>query len=128
MGITVNAYTPLARTRSWYNAKTTYRINGVPPSVVEANAPEAMKRTAEGMAPFLAYLASDDASAVTGNLFKLSADGIVGIWSDSEVVKEIKKEDGLWTIAELKKRIPQELLMDDSSKHEDTILASNRRS
>jgi 3-oxoacyl-[acyl-carrier protein] reductase len=127
IGVTVNAYTPLARTRSWYNAKTTYRMNGVPPSVIEENAPEAMKRTAEGMVPFLAYLASDAASAVTGNLFKLSADGIIGIWSDSEVIKEIKKEDGSWTLAELEKRIPQELLMDVSSVHEDSILSSNRR-
>ena len=57
-GITVNAYTPLARTRSWYNARTNYRLKGIPVDVVEANAPEAMKRTAEGMVPFLAYLSS----------------------------------------------------------------------
>ena len=126
-GITVNVYTPLARTRSWYNARTTYRIKGVPPSVIETNAPEAMKRTAEGMAPFLAYLASDDAGAVTGNLFKLAADGVIGIWSDSEVVHEIKKNDGFWTLEELKKRIPEELLKDTVSGDGDRILSNNRK-
>jgi 3-oxoacyl-[acyl-carrier protein] reductase len=126
-GITVNAYTPLARTRSWYNAKTTYRIKGVPPEVIEANAPEAMKRTAEGMAPFLVYLASDDAGGVTGNLFKLAADGVIGIWSDSEVVHEIKQNDGFWTLEELKKKIPEELLKDTVSNNGDRILSNNRR-
>jgi 3-oxoacyl-[acyl-carrier protein] reductase len=126
-GITVNACTPLARTRSWYNAKTTYRIKGVPPEVIEANAPEAMKRTAEGMAPFLVYLASDDAGGVTGNLFKLAADGVIGIWSDSEVVHEIKQNDGFWTLEELKKRIPEELLKDTVSNNGDRILSNNRR-
>lgn len=122
-GITVNAYTPLARTRSWYNARTTYRLKGVAIEMIEANAPEAMKRTAEGMVPFLAYLASEDADAITGQLFKLAADGVVGIWSDSEVVNEIKKEDGLWTVEELKNRIPEELIKDNSSNHGDKILS-----
>jgi 3-oxoacyl-[acyl-carrier protein] reductase len=126
-GITVNAYTPLARTRSWYNAKTTYRIKGVSPEVIEANAPEAMRRTAEGMVPFLVYLASDDAGVVTGNLFKLTADGVIGIWSDSEVVHEIKQNDGFWNLEELKKRIPEELLKDTVSNGGDRILSNNRK-
>lgn len=109
-GITVNAYTPLARTRSWYNARTTYRLNGVSPEAVETFAPEAMKRTAEGMVPFLAYLASDEASAISGKLFKLAADGVIGLWSESEVTKEIKDEGGFWIMEELQRRIWQELL------------------
>jgi len=109
-GITVNAYTPLARTRAWLNAATTYRLQGVPTEALEAGAPEAMKRTAEGMVPFIAYLASDAAAEITGRLFKLAADGEIGLWSDSEVIREIKKDDGFWTIEELKKRIPEGLL------------------
>ncbi len=109
-GITINAYTPLARTRAWLNAAATYRLQGVPVEALEAGAPEAMKRTAEGMVPFIAYLASDDAANITGNLFKLSADGEIGLWSDSEVIREIKKDDGFWNVQELKKRIPEELL------------------
>lgn len=109
-GITVNAYTPLARTRSWYNARTSYRIKGVPVKVVEDNAPEAMKRTAEGMVPFLAYLASEDASDITGKLFHLAADGEIGLWSESSVVKNIKDDTGFWTIDALRARIKEELL------------------
>lgn len=109
-GITVNAYTPLARTRSWYNARTTYRLKGVPADVVESNAPEAMKRTAEGMVPFLAYLSAGEADDITGRLFHLTADGEIGIWSDSEVVRCIRQSDGVWTMDELRERIPKELL------------------
>lgn len=104
--ITVNAYTPLARTRSWYNARTKYRLQGISKEVIESNAPEAMKRTAEGMVPFLAWLSSDEASSVSGNLFKLAADGTVGLWEDAKLVNEIKKEDGIWTIDSLRRQMP----------------------
>jgi len=110
LGITVNAYTPLAKTRAWYNAAATYRLQGVPKEMIEANAPEAMKKTADGMVPFLAYLASDEAASISGYLFKLAADGEIGVWSDSEIISQIKKEDGAWTVEELKTRIPEELL------------------
>jgi 3-oxoacyl-[acyl-carrier protein] reductase len=123
IGITINAYTPLARTRSWFNARTIYRLKGVSKDVVEANAPEAMKRTAEGMVPFLAYLASDDASEITGQLFKLAADGTVGIWSDSEVVKEIKTESHIWTFDELRRRLFVELLVGTRPSVGDKILS-----
>lgn len=113
-GITVNAYTPLARTRSWYNARTNYRLSGIPAAVVEQNAPEAMKRTAEGMAPFLAYLSSEKASEITVKLFQLAADGIIGIWSESRIVKTIKQEEAFWTMGELEERILSELLKDEN--------------
>jgi len=109
-GITVNAYTPLARTRAWINAATKYRLNGIPTEHIEAGAPTAMKKTAENMVPFLAYLASEEAEGITGMLFKLAADGEIGIWSESEVIKSIYKNDGPWEIEELKSRIPNELL------------------
>lgn len=108
-GITANAYTPLARTRSWFNARTAYRLKGIPAEAVEANAPEAMRRTAEGMVPFLAYLASEETGGITGQLFHLAADGEVGIWSDSSITSCIKQADGNWTIDELRARIPKEL-------------------
>ncbi len=111
-GITVNAYTPLAKTRAWYNAAATYRLQGVPKEMIEKNAPAAMLQTADQMVPFLAYLSSDEASNISGLLFKLAANGEIGLWSDSQVIKEIKKEEGAWTIDELKERIPNELLKD----------------
>lgn len=109
-GITVNAYTPLARTRSWYNARTNYRLRGIPVDVVEANAPEAMKRTAEGMVPFLAYLSSEKGADITGKLFHLAADGELGLWNEYAIVKTIKQAEGFWTMDELDARLVSELL------------------
>jgi len=111
-GVTVNAYTPLARTRAWMNAAAKYRLQGVPEEVINQNVPKAMRNTAEGMVPFLAYLASEEAANITGNLFKLASDGEIGIWSESSVVKSIFKENGYWEINELEQRIPNELLQD----------------
>ncbi|WP_406736617.1 SDR family NAD(P)-dependent oxidoreductase [Thioclava sp. GXIMD4215] len=110
LGITMNAYTPLARTRAWVNAAAAYRLQGVPSEAIEAGAPDAMKRTAEGMVPFLAYLASDDASDISGHLFRLAADGEIGVWSTPEVFKSIHAEDGIWTMKDLQTRIPNELM------------------
>lgn len=109
-GITVNAYTPLARTRSWYNARTNYRLQGIPIDAVEANAPEAMKYTAEGMVPFLAYLASEKGAGITGRMFHLSADGELGLWNEYAITKTIHQSDRHWTIEELDARLSNELL------------------
>lgn len=111
-GITVNAYTPLAKTRAWYNAAATYRLQGIPAEAVEAAAPAAMKRTAAGMVPFLAYLASDAAGDITGHLFRLAADGVIGYWSTPEVVTSIRTDADAWTMSELRDRVPRELLRD----------------
>lgn len=105
-GITINSYTPYARTRSWLNARTNYRLAGIPAEIIEANAPESMKRTAEGMVPFIAYLASDEASGINGKLFQLKADGLIGLWNEPEVIKEVTKEDGNWSIDDLRREIP----------------------
>ena len=105
-GITVNAYTPLARTRSWFNARTNYRLSGIPPQIIEDNAPAAMKRTAEGMVPFLAYLASEEAADITGKVFQLAADGQIGIWNEPQILKDVKQEDGFWTMPALQEAVP----------------------
>lgn len=109
-GVTVNAYTPLARSRSWLNAAAKYRLQGVSEEILDDIAPSAMKKTAEDMVPFLAYLASDYAENITGKVFKLASDGEIGLWSESEVIKSIYKEEGPWEIDELKNKIPNELL------------------
>jgi len=109
-GITVNAYTPLAKTRAWYNAAASYRLQGVPAAAIEAGAPAAMKRTAEGMVPFLAYLGSDRASDISGHLFKLAADGEIGLWNTPEVVRSITTSEPAWSMEELSTRVPGELL------------------
>lgn len=111
-GITVNAYTPLAKTRSWYNTLVKYRVQGVPQEAIEVGAPAAMKNTADIMVPFLAYLSSDMAGDISGILFRLAADGTIGVWSDSEITREIQKDNGAWTMEELADMVPNRLMKD----------------
>jgi hypothetical protein len=40
----------------------------------------------------------------------LAADGVIGLWSDPEIVKIIKDDSDKWTVEELEKRIKSELL------------------
>jgi len=104
--ITVNAYTPLAATRSWYNMLTTYRTQGLPVEVIEDGAPAAMKKTADVFTSIFAFLSSEEASGITGYAFHLGADGEIGIWSDPDIDRNIFKEDGNWTVEELRAQIP----------------------
>lgn len=104
-GITVNAYTPLAQTRSWHNMLATYREQGVPKEAVESGAPEGMKVGPEGMAPFFAYLCSEEAGDITGLMFNTEASGHIAVWSESEQYNAVEKniiQDGPWTIEEVR--------------------------
>ena len=112
--VTVNAYTPLARTRAWYNQAANYRTRGIPKEVLEANIPPAMKYTAEGMVPFLAYLASEYGGEINGELFKLAADGEIGLWKDAAVVRTIREPSRIWSMEQLKKKVPGELMAEST--------------
>jgi len=104
--ITVNAYTPLAATRAWYNMLTTYRLQGIPVDAIEEGAPAAMRKTADVFTSIFAFLSSEEASGITGYAFHMGADGEIGIWSDPGIDRNIIKEDGSWTIEELRAQIP----------------------
>jgi len=104
--ITVNAYTPLAATRSWYNMLTTYRTQGIPVEIIEEGAPAAMRKTADVFTSLFAFLSSDEASGITGYAFHLGADGEIGIWTDPDIDRNIYKEEGNWTVEEFREQIP----------------------
>jgi 3-oxoacyl-[acyl-carrier protein] reductase len=104
-GITANIFSPQARARSFINTLATFREQGVPAEVIEEGAPAAMKRLATVFAPFITYLASDEAGSITGRHFELQADGLIGLWSDPEVISSIMKEEGDWTIDEIRAQI-----------------------
>ena len=107
-GITVNSYTPNARTRSWISMLATYRSQGVPADAIEEGAPDAMKYTADIFAPFFAYLSSPLADDITGMQFETGADGQIGLWSDPEIHKDIRNELGVpWTLEQLKEQVPE---------------------
>ena len=114
-GITCNCYTPLAKTRSWYNMLATYRLQNVPEEAIEAGAPDAMKTGPEGMAPFICYLCSEEAEYINGIMFNVAADGYLAVHSDSQEYNVTQKnilQDGPWTYEELRVRVKEELMKD----------------
>ena len=117
-GITVNAYTPICRTRGWYNQLSVYRTQGVDPAILEQFAPEGMKFGPEGMGVFLSYLCSEEAQNVSGFMFNIEAQGRIGIWSDSTQYNIVEKnvgKDGIWTIDEIRAVMPK--LRDGAKTH-----------
>jgi 3-oxoacyl-[acyl-carrier protein] reductase len=112
-GITANAFTPGAYTRA--AATMVARIE----KMAEEGAPkdeERLKRFAEGMspdylAPFIAYLATDEAADITGTVFDLRGNKC-SIYSNPVQLHSIDKKEGMWTVDELKKIVPKQLLKD----------------
>jgi 3-oxoacyl-[acyl-carrier protein] reductase len=111
-GITVNAITPLAATRSWYNALAEFREEGMPEEYIIEAAPDGMKVPPVYMAPAIAYLASEEFTK-TGIMIKVEADGQLAVYSESEEYNNCGKDcltGGAWTFPELQKTFTEELL------------------
>lgn len=111
-GISVNAYTPNAGTRSWFNMLAEYREEGYDVESIEEGSPVAQKYPPERMIPMLGYMCTSEFDA-TGMVVSIGADGSVALWNNvtkyNNVYKDLWK-DGAWTVDELRERIPNELL------------------
>ncbi|MDP2729485.1 MAG: SDR family NAD(P)-dependent oxidoreductase [Dehalococcoidales bacterium] len=99
-GITCNAYSPTARSRSkvrsvMYGTRGITDVEAIPPS--------------EAVAPFVVYLATEEAAPISGLIFKVHGEH-VGLFSEPEEVATLDKEDGLWTLKELAQQVPRVLL------------------
>ncbi|MBC3888116.1 SDR family NAD(P)-dependent oxidoreductase [Acetobacterium paludosum] len=107
-GVTANAYTPNAKTRSWVSTVAKCRSQGIPEEALVKAAPESMKYTADVFAAFFAYLASDLATNINGYMFKTAADGQLGVWSEPEVIDDIWTDEigKPWTMEELIAKVP----------------------
>ena len=81
--ITVNAYTPLAATRSWFNMLAEYREEGIDPEDIEEGSPDGMKTAPDWMVPAIAYLASEEFTT-TGIMCKIEANGDLALYTDPE--------------------------------------------
>ncbi len=110
-GITANAFTPDALTRATVTISARFKKmeeegKKVPPSFREffRTAP-----TADYLAQFLTYLATEEAGYITGSVFNVRGNHI-GIWSTPEEMKSIDKKEGMWSIDELAKAVPKDLL------------------
>jgi len=110
-GITCNAFSPWARTRA------SFELEAYTAAVDESHSPSLTKRTlsydatplADDLAPFLVYLASDEASKISGSVFNVGGSS-VGIYEDPEVRRALVKYGGTWTMEELTYQVPRVLL------------------
>ncbi|MDP3879931.1 MAG: SDR family NAD(P)-dependent oxidoreductase [Dehalococcoidales bacterium] len=116
-GVTCNAYAPLAMTRGVISLAARTRIMSEAGITIraergtETTAPAALETIAgpEGLAPFVAYLATEEAGSVSGTVFRVVGNEIA-IYADPEEKYLIKKDAGLWTVDELAEAVPAGLL------------------
>ena len=102
-GVTANSISPSAQTRM---------IGSIPDDTRELRAARGistgasitLRGVAENIAPMVAWLASDDAAHVNGQVFHVT-EGLVNLLNQPAPVKTIQK-DGKWTVEELARVFP----------------------
>ncbi len=62
------------------------------------------------MVPFLIYLATAAAANISGSVFNVGGNGI-GLYSESEIVRNLVKFGDPWTVDELMQQAPRGLFM-----------------
>jgi len=113
-GITCNTYAPFARTQMTIgeNAKARFqkRYEG---GVITKERYEYMINPPppENIAPMIVYLATDEASDINGQIFRIDGNRI-GIISEQREINPISKPEGLWTMEELSDLVPKVVLRD----------------
>ncbi len=108
-GVTANSIAPSAQTRM---------IGAVPDSAQQLRAAQgiagagggALRGEADDVAPFVTWLASDEAAHVNGHVFYVT-DGLVSLLNEPQAVRTIRK-DTRWTVDELIKVFPITLGVD----------------
>ncbi len=111
-GVTCNAYAPLAQTRMNTGPKVlAYLKRRLRAGALTQEAYNTFLNppTAETLPPLLLYLCTDEASHITGKVFDVCG-GNISIYSEPVKKITIYKQEGLWTIDELKKSVPEILL------------------
>lgn len=125
--ITVNCYTPLAATRSWFNMLAEYRAEGIPTEMIEAGSPAGMKVTPEYMVPAIAYMAAEEFTT-TGIMIKVEGDGSLAIYSDPQECNACGKncvKDGAWTVEELREVFKNQLLKDITARKTTLVITKS---
>lgn len=114
-GITVNVYCPQAESPG-HLVEFNKTVKALREKVPEGALDEEKLRRVEAdhgdpirLAPFLAYLCTEEASEITGTVFGVTASGRVELYSEPEIISSIENQTS-WTIDELEKEVPEKLL------------------
>lgn len=108
-GITVNAYTPNAGTRSWFNMLAEYREEGYDVEAIEEGSPVAQKFPPDRMVGVLGFMCLPEFTA-SGLTVSVCADGQISLWDNYEKFNTVYKDlwaDGAWTVEEIRAQLPK---------------------
>lgn len=108
-GITVNAYTPNAGTRSWFNMLAEYREEGYDVEAIEEGSPAAQKFPPDRMVGFLGYMCLPEFTA-SGLCVSVCADGEAALWTNYTKYNTIFKDiwsEGPWTVEDIRGKMPE---------------------
>jgi 3-oxoacyl-[acyl-carrier protein] reductase len=111
-GITCNAFAPNARTRASFELTAFERAADADrgPWVYDNfKLPLANSPSPDDLAPFICYLSTDEAAAISGSVFFVGGRSI-SLYSESEIHSTITKYSDRWTVEELKQQVPQSLI------------------
>ncbi|ADP82074.1 short-chain dehydrogenase/reductase SDR [Pseudofrankia inefficax] len=118
-GITCNVFCPRSISRNHVNWRASMRrqlAKGGPEMEALRHRLEREDRdhqAPENLGPFLAYLASDAAAGINGEVFSVTAGGRVAQYDGFTIVSEIEKREAPWTVDELETIVPELLLKGD---------------
>ena len=116
-GITCNAFAPNARTRASFEISAYEKAapEGQGPWVFENfKLPLDKSPEPDDLAPFICYLASDEADRISGSVFFVGGQSVTR-YSEAEWANTITKSGGRWTIEELRRHVPRDLMAGNSS-------------
>ncbi len=115
-GITCNVFSPIATTRQNQSEGVRVRRQRMFEAglmnrkryeeLTNASSPDVIP-------PLLIYICTDEAASINGIVFHI-ADGEIAVSTETEATNAIHKAGGLWTIEELIKLIPTEVLIPDT--------------
>ena len=112
-GITVNAYCPQADSPGHILefSKTIQSLDAdMRPSPEKIRQIESQHGEPYDLAPFLAYLCTEDADYISGSVFGVTGAGRIEYFSEPEITSVISRDDRPWKVEELKKEVPENLL------------------
>ena len=105
-GVTSNAISPAADTRMTGTVPDEARALRTARGIGGGGAPR-LRGQGDDVAPFVTWLASDEAAHVNGHVFHVT-EGLVSLLNEPEAVKTISKSDK-WTVDELARVVPSTL-------------------